>query len=444
MKRLSKIFAVVIALVMLMTIFCMPSSAYIPNSYLEYGVRLEKVTEHGLYIDPDTGEDAADIGVYKAILTYNSNHFMSKLQASFTFDKDLFSVCYNDGTSNYYSYSTDDIGEYTAAKQFVGVVADTNQYDIDGNPGATNLKSKLYGLSHASAGTTFYAAELENTSEAYTNIVSWAGKNTYKNYGVVQAMYKVSVSSSKGLRLGGNGSEDWCEVFLKLNEGKTDADVIGTEIVLAGFDAASVALENMDQYGSLYGMAKTAKQDTCTSITKNGEFVYHYGPQQSFILNPGKSQIRFQKDAAQAYAGKFDVRQFAVISKADFEATFGATVAEQKDAIAEAGFVFVKNTDVANFDITAAKEIITTGNTAGIYTLVNDISYITTNANLVGADNYGFSCIVKNIPDADKGSTMLAFAYIKGTDGIIHFYPTAELTNIKDLYDRNFSTAFPA
>lgn len=159
------------------------------------------------------------------------------------------------------------------------------------------------------------------------------------------------------------------------------------------------------------------------------------------ILNPFKSQIRFDKNAG-TYAGTFDVRQLAVVSKADFESTFGATTAEQLAAIAEVGFVFARTSTVASFDVDAAKALIENGTAAAGYTK-KTVDYITTNA-VVGADNYGFSCIVEDIPEADKADGINALAYIKGTDGTYHYYPAAEPTSFNDLYTAHYNSAFPA
>lgn len=161
------------------------------------------------------------------------------------------------------------------------------------------------------------------------------------------------------------------------------------------------------------------------------------------ILNPLKSQIRFDKNGDGTYAGTFDVRQLAVVSKADFEGTFGATVEAQKAAIAEVGFVFARTSTVATFDVAAAKALIESGTAAAGYTK-KTVDYITTNAGVVGADNYGISCIIEDLPTADNTDGMYALAYIKGNDGTFHYYPAAELTSFNTLYNTHYNSAFPA
>lgn len=187
-----------------------------------------------------------------------------------------------------------------------------------------------------------------------------------------------------------------------------------------------------DDYG--YGTTANYSLGTCT---------IHVGaPAASSILNPFKSQIRFDKNADGTYAGTFDVRQLAVISAADFEATYGTTVEAQEAAIAEVGFVFARTSTVATFDVETAKALIENGTAAAGYTK-KTVDYITTNA-VVGAGNYGFSCIVEDIPEADKADGINALAYIKGTDGTFHFYPAAEPTSFNDLYIAYKDEAFKA
>lgn len=215
-------------------------------------------------------------------------------------------------------------------------------------------------------------------------------------------------------------------------------------------DAAAIASGNInikicDTVNTTQYIKKTNGTSTPTNHTSidvsKANILANMPAAPASILNPYKSQIRFDKNAG-TYAGTFDVRQLAVVSKADFESTFGATTAEQLAAIAEVGFVFARTSTVASFDVDAAKALIESGTPAAGYTK-KTVDYITTNA-VVGADNYGFSCIVEDIPEADKADGINALAYIKGTDGTYHYYPAAEPTSFNDLYTAHYNSAFPA
>ena len=227
---------------------------------------------------------------------------------------------------------------------------------------------------------------------------------------------------------------------MKLSDTVADGDYV------VGFNVGSYINYNAYSNDAAMGCVAGYDDDYGYGTTANYGFVnatIHVGaPASASILNPFKSQIRFDKNADGTYAGTFDVRQLAVVSKADFENTFGATVEAQKAAIAEVGFVFARTSTVATFDVAAAKALIENGTAAAGYTK-KTVDYITTNA-VVGADNYGFSCIVEDIPTADKADGMNALAYIKGTDGTYHYYPAAEPTSFNDLYTTHYNSAFPA
>lgn len=232
---------------------------------------------------------------------------------------------------------------------------------------------------------------------------------------------------------------DLFSIKMKIPTTAADGDYV------IGFNKQSyvdyIAFSNDAAMGGVYGYDDDYGYGT-TANYSFGTCTIHVGSSATSILNPFKSQIRFDKNADKTYAGTFDVRQLAVVSKADFESTFGATTAEQLAAIAEVGFVFARTSAVASFDVDAAKALIESGTAAAGYTK-KTVDYITTNA-VVGTDNYGFSCIVEDIPTADKADGINALAYIKGTDGTYHYYPAAEPTSFNDLYTAHYNSAFPA
>lgn len=232
---------------------------------------------------------------------------------------------------------------------------------------------------------------------------------------------------------------------MKLSDTVADGDYV------VGFNVGSYinfnGYANDAKYGGVAGYIDEDPTDDMYNYGTTANFGFvnatiHVGAPASSILNPFKSQIRFDKNADKTYAGTFDVRQLAVVSKADFESTFGATTAEQLAAIAEVGFVFARTSTVASFDVDAAKALIENGTAAAGYTK-KTVDYITTNA-VVGADNYGFSCIVEDIPTADNTDGISALAYIKGVDGTYYYYPAAELTSFNTLYTAHYNSAFPA
>lgn len=127
------------------------------------------------------------------------------------------------------------------------------------------------------------------------------------------------------------------------------------------------------------------------------------------IIKDGGSQIRFrgisQTGTAADYQGEFDVRTVAKISEADFAAKFTdeATAIEK---ITDIGFVYARTSKVADFNLEKAKQVAQGADIAG-YTK-KQISHIQHTA----GNDYQFTCLVENIPDADKTDSLNALAYV--------------------------------
>ena len=162
------------------------------------------------------------------------------------------------------------------------------------------------------------------------------------------------------------------------------------------------------------------------------------------IVNPLKGQIRFDKDANGAYAGTFDVRALATITEADFNATF-TDAATAKEMIEEIGFVFASGENVGSPDMAGVKALVENGTALSGYTK-KTVDYISTGAANVDAGNYVFSCIVKDIPEADKADSLVAVGYIKWTDNEgthYNYYPAAQTISFNALYTTYYGSAFP-
>ena len=161
------------------------------------------------------------------------------------------------------------------------------------------------------------------------------------------------------------------------------------------------------------------------------------------IVNPLKGQIRFHKDANGEYDNSFDVRALAVISGADFTATFG-DVAAAESKITEVGFVFAAGNNVASPKFDAVQGLVENGTAADGYTK-KTVDFISTTTS---AGNYAFSCIVTDIPDADKGNSLVAVGYIAYTDAngatVYNYYPAAQTISYTELFDAHYGTAFGA
>lgn len=157
-------------------------------------------------------------------------------------------------------------------------------------------------------------------------------------------------------------------------------------------------------------------------------------PAASSIIKDGGSNIRFrgigQNGTAADYTGEgFDVRTVATISEADFKAKFtdDATAIEK---ITDIGFVYAAKSKVATFDVATAKAV-AQGTAAEGYVKA-PVTYIQHAAD--GAD-YRFTCLIKNIPDADKTDAVSALAYVC-FDGEYIFADAAIVADYTELYAR--------
>lgn len=161
------------------------------------------------------------------------------------------------------------------------------------------------------------------------------------------------------------------------------------------------------------------------------------------IVNPLKGQIRFHKNADGTYANAFDVRALAVISGADFNATFGSVEAAE-DMIVEAGFVFAAGSNVANPTFDAVKGLVEDGTAADGYTK-KPIEFISTSTQ---PGDYVFSCIVTDA--TDKTESLVAVGYLAvdtdadGAADDYYYYPSAQTISFTDLFDTHYDKAFPA
>lgn len=164
---------------------------------------------------------------------------------------------------------------------------------------------------------------------------------------------------------------------------------------------------------------------------------------RSALVNPLKGQIRFDTNADKSYASTFDVRALAVISEADFTTMLGSE-ANAAEKIKEVGFVFAAGSGVKAPSMDAVKALVENGTAADGYTK-KSVGYLSTS--LING-GYSFSCIVENIPDAEKTNSLVAVGYIKYLDAEgqakYEYYTDAQSVSFETLYNAYYNSAFPA
>lgn len=430
MKRFSKIFAVVLSVVLVFSIFCLPASAKIAGGYINFGIKLEKVTTTGI-VDSDSGTDATELGnIYKVVVSLDSNVPVNRAQVGVAYDADLFDVCYGDDTGNYLTYPCGDDTGYTAAYARLGTLNDADAYDANGAGGQTSgIKIKAYGPSHASAGTTFVMEQVPSTDERYTNGVKWAytdlGATAPTNTGIFVTKYVLSNNLAKGVVLP-QGKEDLVEVYLMLKDGKTDADVANTEMRMTLIDYSADATPT--KYGDLYcwfGKSAASTADTVESCTTNGtSYIYSGAVAAAPALTAAGRQVKMDVADGAVVEHTEQLRVVSSISNDDWNNYFANTTDEAAttNKLVEVGIVATQGA----FDMEAAKTAAQQGKGVhGDYTVAT-----TTYIQNTGSD-YRFGARIEyqtNVFD----TTYVAFAK----------YLNAEGAEAYVFYDASYALAF--
>lgn len=210
-------------------------------------------------------------------------------------------------------------------------------------------------------------------------------------------------------------------------------------------DADAIAAGNIDialcdgssskaQYIKETDGTNTPKVITFGAIdASKASILANMAPVASSIIKDGGSNIRFRGIGSTGtvadYQGEFDVRTVATISEADFKAKFtdDATAIEK---ITDIGFVYAAKSKVATFDVATAKAV-AQGTAAEGYVKA-PVNYIQHEAD--GAD-YRFTCLIKNIPDADQTDAVSALAYVC-FNGEYIFADAAIVADYTELYAR--------
>lgn len=183
-----------------------------------------------------------------------------------------------------------------------------------------------------------------------------------------------------------------------------------------------------------------------------GETVY-YGENDSTYYNGiidldfWKHQIRFDTSADGTDAGTFDFRVLASMSSEDLLGVYDSEASAAK-GIKEIGFIMTKGDSATEFDYEVAKA--TALGIGNGYTKVQ-LQRISTGFNTVatsGHDDYVISCLVTDIPKADKSMYLMAMAYMCYEDAngnlIWEFSPTVYADTFEEMYDTYYSMAFPS
>lgn len=182
--------------------------------------------------------------------------------------------------------------------------------------------------------------------------------------------------------------------------------------------------------------------DNLTIYGYSGSYAETYANENSIpfvalksIVQFDKSQIRFHGVGADKdfsnYKDTFDVRTVAKISQEDFCNTFG-TDEEALKNITDIGFIYAAEENVTTFDLETAKKV-----AEGTGTDENYIKKSVSNIQHAGdGADYIFTCIVTDVPDADKEQKGYCFAYVC-CNGTYYYFDDVTVMDFNALYTAN-------
>lgn len=224
-----------------------------------------------------------------------------------------------------------------------------------------------------------------------------------------------------------NGKVDMFTFQMKIADDAADGDYV------VGFNGSLYA--TYDAYLNGYFGATGDESGVSEANTYGyGTVTIHVGETAAAsIIKDGGAQIRFrgigQNGTVADYKGEFDVRTVATISQADFVANFG-TDANAIEKITDIGFVYATATNVPAFDADTAKGV--AEGTAATGYVKAPVNYI---QHAADGDDYRFTCLIRNIADADKNETVNALAYVC-YDGNYFYFDAPVAVSYATLYER--------
>ncbi len=255
--------------------------------------------------------------------------------------------------------------------------------------------------------------------------------------GSADISYEYSGSNTKHGFLGSdlNAAYDAGEAFytfqLKLKDDIEDGTKINIGVPTGPMAKNYTYINYLKSPGTGTTKTKTAAADSVviwSTAAQIGEEPAEFTP---LAVSYWKDQIRFDKYSNGSYSGTFDYRILATIDN------FDEVIGTDYDKVTDVGFIFNKG---AAINADTAKAQVEGG--AKTYSQVSNV-YVST---AYQGKNYVISCLVNNIPDAEKGTTLSAMAYVEYVvDGVTYYaYSAVQTSDFSGLYNTYYSQAFGA
>lgn len=364
---------------------------------------------------------------------------LGSAQMAFTLEWDKTS--YNAGDTAYlsvYMDAADDLSLYTGSfiiglnssvfKQADNAIADVKENSVTSELFNSYWKAGTTNLSWlpTTVVTKVVAANTAEENAKYDQYLKFtAARNSAGSH--------ENVANTKDGFHGNEFNPDEAIMVLALKVASDVADGTAVEAAITSGSLTVSPVQTSWKYYTNAGNATTTANIAATNIDVSKTIVTATVGAAASIVKDGGAQIRFRgigaTGTAADYKGTFDVRTIATISQADFAAKIG-TDAEALTKITDIGFVYATATNVPTFDADKAKGV-AEGTPAEGY-VKKAVNYIQHEAD--GAD-YKFTCLIRNIADADKNETVNALAYVC-CDGTYYYFDAPVAVSYAALYER--------
>lgn len=451
MKITKKLLSLLLAAILLVSTFTMFAYAFtqvpdIVDGNVNYKFSVAKANEAPMADGSATyvGDDIYAVSVYA-----QASYGLHNITVPIHFNKEHFApIMIYDGADLYTGYDSyyTDMGEGACYVYSLDGDAWKNigMYKADGSTATTKALAKCIGLGNPNATEVSVTTDLVSPDHPY---YKYYGAGLPSGTGVMFVnLDDTAIAKNAYLNTvdGINFTKEWvklCTFYFQRNAGVTDADCVGDVFGITTPDAQKVdCVVDTSGYGYFTNVQTVVNYTPPMNIVSNAKVEAGH----TTIVDHAKHQIRFQKDADGIYNEMFDIRYLAKIDATTFLNTFGSEEAA-KDMISEIGFVFAKHNSIGGadkFDLATAKAMVEQDATAPAGYKKQTVDYLSTT---VVPGTYAFSCIVKDIPDAEHDTNGLsAIGYIiytdKNGDKYTDYYAVGVVSEpFADIYNANTS-----
>ena len=447
MVKSKKLLSLFLAVVMVLSVFTVMASAY-TRGETEGTADIDiKYTVEKVDVLPETAAGSAEFAgdnFYAVTVWMKSAKPVDILTAPFHYNKVLFApITLSDGECTYpYGAGMDqdtyytDMGEGTNYLYSLGdYMNNTGMYKANGTTATSKALAKCIGLGNPNSEGVKVTTDFVSPDHPLYN--KW-GAGLPAGTGVVYAQVNVATKTKTAYLNTISGittDTGWNRMITLYFEAIAD-DVTGAEFGVFTDDCFTVD-GNYDATGSTYyaGPSSYKAEVPSMNVVSNAVVEAAETPIVPLTISHWKNQIRFDINSKNEFAGTFDARMLMSID--NFDEVFGSVDAA-KEAVIDAGYLFNKG---AAIDVDTAKAQVEGG--AATYSQVKNV-YVSTYFSAEKA--YVMSCLIQNIPEADKTVELSAMAYVIYTNAkgeTAYAYSPVVTSTFETLYNNNFSNAFP-